>query len=137
MVGAGTPLSRLRSAIRIDPPIVAASPCAGTHGEYSLPIADSNTTSSDRYRYRRLFMFRRLASSGLPAPRRLALAALLLLIVFAVIGGPAVGKLTASRAFDDPGSQSTHAREQIEQATGHGAYPEIVALVKAPPSGAE
>jgi len=82
-------------------------------------------------------MFPRLASIALAAPRRLSLAALLLLIVFAVIGGPALGKLTAHRAFDDPGSQSTQAREQIEQATGRGAYPEIVALVKAPPSSAE
>src|SRR5260370_14589963 len=71
------------------------------------------------------------------APRRLAGAGLLLLIAFAIIGGPALGKLNAPRAFDDPASQSTLAREQIQRATGHGAYPEIIALVKAPPSAVQ
>src|SRR6266545_4723033 len=82
-------------------------------------------------------MFTRLAGLALAAPRRLAGAGLLALIVFAVIGGPALGRLNAPRAFDDPGSQSTLAREQIERATGHGAYPEVVALVAASPSSAQ
>jgi uncharacterized membrane protein YdfJ with MMPL/SSD domain len=79
-------------------------------------------------------MFTRLARLAAAAPRRLAGAGLLALVAFAILGGPALGKLNAPRAFDDPRSQSTLAREQIERATGHGAYPEIVALVKAPPS---
>lgn len=79
-------------------------------------------------------MFTRLARLAAAAPRRLAGAGLLTLIAFAIIGGPALGRLNAPRAFDDPGSRSTLAREQIERATGHGAYPEIVALVNAPPS---
>jgi hypothetical protein len=79
-------------------------------------------------------MVTRLARLAAAAPRRLAGAGLLALIAFAVIGGPALGRLSAPRAFDDPGSISTLAREQIERATGHGAYPEIIALVKAPPA---
>src|SRR5260370_5303538 len=82
-------------------------------------------------------MFTRLARLAAAAPRRLAGAGLLLLIAFAIIGGPALGKLNAPRAFDDPASQSTLAREQIQRATGHGAYPEIIALVKAPPSAVQ
>ena len=82
-------------------------------------------------------MFSRLARLAAAAPRRLAGAGLLLLIAFAIIGGPALGKLNAPRAFDDPASQSTLAREQIQRATGHGAYPEIIALVKAPPSAVQ
>jgi len=82
-------------------------------------------------------MFSRLARLAAAAPRRLAGAGLLLLIAFAIIGGPALGKLNAPRAFDDPASQSTLAREQIQRATGHCAYPEIIALVKAPPSAVQ
>src|SRR5260370_11188455 len=82
-------------------------------------------------------MFPRLARLAAAAPRRLAGAGLLLLIAFAIIGGPALGKLNAPRAFDDPASQSTLAREEIQRATGHGAYPEIIALVKALPSAVQ
>src|SRR5712691_10978757 len=81
-------------------------------------------------------MFTRLAALADAAPRRLAGLGLLALIVLAVFGAPAVGKLNAPQAFNDPGSQSALAQTQIEHATGHGAYPEIVALVKAPPSSA-
>src|SRR5260370_19443754 len=81
-------------------------------------------------------MFTRLAALAAAAPRRLAGLGLLALIVLAVRGPPAVGKLNASGAFNDPGSQSTLAQTQIAHATGRDAYPEIVALVKAPPSSA-
>src|SRR5260370_29243684 len=81
-------------------------------------------------------MFPRLAACATAAPRRLAGLSLLALIVLAVFGAPAVGKLNAPQAFNDPGAKSTLAQTQIEHATGHDAYPEIVALVKAPPSSA-
>jgi uncharacterized membrane protein YdfJ with MMPL/SSD domain len=79
-------------------------------------------------------MFTRLAAVAAARPRRLAALGLLALIILAVFGAPAVGKLAAPQAFNDPGSQSTFAQTQIQHATGHDAYPEIVALVKAPPS---
>ena len=78
-------------------------------------------------------MFTRLAALAAAAPRRLAGLGLLALIVLAVFGAPAVGKLKAPQAFNDPGSQSTLAQTEIQHATGHDAYPEIVALVNAPP----
>src|SRR6266702_3469722 len=82
-------------------------------------------------------MFSRLAARAAAAPRRLAGLGLLALIVLAVFGAPALGKLTAPEAVYDPGSQSTLAQTQIQHAAGHDAYPEIVALVKAPPGSAE
>ena len=82
-------------------------------------------------------MFTRLAALAAAAPRRLAGLGLLTLIVLAVFGAPALGKLNAPQAFNDPGSQSTLAQTQIQHATGRGAYPEIVALVKAPPGSPE
>jgi hypothetical protein len=57
---------------------------------------------------------------------------LLALIALAVSSTPALGKLNAQDAFNDPGSQSTRAQTQIQNATGHDAYPEVVALVKTP-----
>jgi RND superfamily putative drug exporter len=79
-------------------------------------------------------MLTRIAAIAAAAPRRLAGLGLLVLIVLAVFGAPALGKLNAPQAFNDPGSQSTLAESQIQRATGHDAYPEIVALVNAPPS---
>jgi RND superfamily putative drug exporter len=79
----------------------------------------------------------RLAATAAAWPRRLAALALLAFIVLAVFGAPAIGKLSAPQAFNDPASQSALAVSQIQRATGHDAYPEIVALVKAPPSSSE
>ena len=81
-------------------------------------------------------MLNRLASLAAAAPRRLAGPGLLALIVLAVFGAPALGKLNAQDAFNDPGSQSTRAQTQIQNATGHDAYPKVLALVKAPPGSA-
>jgi len=81
-------------------------------------------------------MFNRLAVLAAAAPRRLAGLGLLALIVLAVFGAPALGKLNAQDAFNDPGSQSTLAQTQIQNATGHDAYPKVLALVKAPPGSA-
>ena len=77
-------------------------------------------------------MFARLADLALSRPRRSVLIAALVFVVVAVLGAPAPGKLDVTRAFDDPGSESTHARQQIERATGEGADPGAIALVRAP-----
>jgi RND superfamily putative drug exporter len=66
-------------------------------------------------------MFTRLAALAAAAPRRLAGLGLLALIVLAVFGAPAVGKLNAPQAFNDPGSQSTLA--QTESGTRPGTTP--------------
>jgi uncharacterized membrane protein YdfJ with MMPL/SSD domain len=79
----------------------------------------------------------RLAALAASHPRRLALAALAAFLVAAVLGAPAPGRLDAQRGFDDPGSQSALAREQIEAATGRDADAEVVALVRAAPGSAE
>jgi RND superfamily putative drug exporter len=81
-------------------------------------------------------MLNRLAVLAAAAPRRMAGLGLLALIVLAVVGAPALGKLNAQDSFNDPGSQSTQAQTQIQNATGHDAYPEVLALVKAPPGSA-
>ncbi|MCA1690587.1 MAG: MMPL family transporter, partial [Actinobacteria bacterium] len=65
-----------------------------------------------------------------------ALAAAVFVVV-AVLGGPAPGSFDATNAFDDPGSEATHARAQIERATGRSANPGIVVLVRAPRSSPE
>jgi RND superfamily putative drug exporter len=81
-------------------------------------------------------MLNRLAVLAAAAPRRLAGLGLLALIVLAVFGAPALGKLNAQDAFNDPGSQSNRAQTQIQNATGRDAYPKVLALVKAPTGSA-
>jgi len=81
-------------------------------------------------------MLNRIAVLAAAAPRRLAGLGLLVLIVLAVFGAPALGKLYAQDSFNDPGSQSSWAQTQIQNATGHDAYPKVLALVKAPPGSA-
>ena len=79
----------------------------------------------------------RLANLSCSRPRRMAVLGGLLFVVVGVIGGPAPGSFNASNAFDDPGSQATRAREQIERATGEAADAGVIALVRAPSSSAE
>jgi uncharacterized membrane protein YdfJ with MMPL/SSD domain len=74
----------------------------------------------------------KLADAGIARPRRVAALVLLVFLVTAAWGGPAPGQLDAPRGFDDPGSQATAAREQIERATGRTADAEVLALVRAP-----
>src|SRR4051794_29383877 len=82
-------------------------------------------------------MLTRLAALAASHPRRLALLALAVLLVVAVLGAPAPGRLDAQRGFDDPGSQSALARQQLERATGRDADAEVLALVRAAPGSAE
>jgi RND superfamily putative drug exporter len=79
----------------------------------------------------------RLADWSCLRPRRVAVLGGLLFAFVGVIGGPAPGSFSAPNAFDDPGSQATRARDRIERATGEAASPGVVALVRAPRSGAE
>ena len=79
----------------------------------------------------------RLVTLSCSRPRRVALLGALLFVIVGVIGGPAPGSFGASNAFDDPGSQATRAREQIERATGEAASAGVIALVRAPRSSAE
>jgi uncharacterized membrane protein YdfJ with MMPL/SSD domain len=82
-------------------------------------------------------VFARLAHLGSARPRLVAAIGLVAFLLFAVVGGPAPSKLAAPRAFNDPGSPSAKARQQVERATGHSAYPEVVVLARAVPSSAE
>src|SRR4051794_30479745 len=78
-------------------------------------------------------MSRRIANIATARPRRFGLVALLTFIVVAVVGSAAPGSFDVSRAFTDPASDSAHARDQIEAASGQTAEPAVVALVDAPP----
>ena len=82
-------------------------------------------------------MLDRLARIASGRPRRVAALGAALFIVFGVLGGPAPGSFNAPRAFDDPGSQASRARERIERATGVGASADVIALVRAPRSSPE
>jgi RND superfamily putative drug exporter len=64
------------------------------------------------------------------------LAAVVFVLV-GVLGGPAPGSFDAPAAFDDPGSQATHARQLIVRATGESASPGVIALVRTGPSDPE
>jgi uncharacterized membrane protein YdfJ with MMPL/SSD domain len=78
----------------------------------------------------------RLASIATSHPRRFGVVTLLIFLVVAVIGSAAPGTLDVSRAFVDPGSDSAHARDQIEAASGQTAEPAVVALVTGAPGSA-
>jgi uncharacterized membrane protein YdfJ with MMPL/SSD domain len=78
-------------------------------------------------------MYRRIANFATVRPRRFGLVALLTFIVVAVVGSAAPGSFDVSRAFTDPGAESTLARDGIEAASGQTAEPAVVALVDAAP----
>jgi RND superfamily putative drug exporter len=82
-------------------------------------------------------MSQRLASIATSHPRRFGVVTLLVFLVVAVIGSAAPGSFDVSRAFTDPGSDSAHAREQIETASGQTAEPAVVALVDGAPGSAK
>src|SRR4051794_16200765 len=77
-------------------------------------------------------MFTSLWRRAVGRPRRIVTLAFVVFLLAAVIGGPAAGSFEAPHAFDDPGSQATQARKQIERATGDNSS-EVLALVHAPP----
>jgi uncharacterized membrane protein YdfJ with MMPL/SSD domain len=78
-------------------------------------------------------MLRKLAGVGVRRPRRVALLALLALVVTGTVGGSASRTLRAPNDFEDPGSQAAMARRQLERATGEEPTPGVLALVDAAP----
>lgn len=82
-------------------------------------------------------MSQRLASIATAHPRRFGVVTLLVFLVVAVIGSAAPGSFDVARAFVDPGSDSTHARDQIEAASGQTAEPAVLALVDGAPGSAK
>ncbi len=82
-------------------------------------------------------MLGRLASLACARPRRMAILSGILFLIVGVLGGPAPGSFGAPNAFNDPGSQATHAETQIARATGAASTAGIVALVRAGRSSAE
>jgi uncharacterized membrane protein YdfJ with MMPL/SSD domain len=82
-------------------------------------------------------MSQRLASIATAHPRRFGVVTLLVFLVVAVIGSAAPGSFDVSRAFVDPASDSAHARDQIETASGQTAEPAVIALVEAAPGSAK
>jgi uncharacterized membrane protein YdfJ with MMPL/SSD domain len=75
---------------------------------------------------------RRLADRLYRRRRRLLWAWPAVVVAAAVLGLPVFGALGRGNDFDDPGSQSVHARDRITRATGADAAPDIVALVRLP-----
>jgi uncharacterized membrane protein YdfJ with MMPL/SSD domain len=59
--------------------------------------------------------------------------AIVLFAIAVAVGGPLPNLLHFSRAFDDPGSESSRAREKVEEASGVAFAGGIVVLVEAPP----
>jgi RND superfamily putative drug exporter len=85
-------------------------------------------------RERRPSMLTSLANAAIRRPRRIALAALAFVLFAAVVGGPTVGLLKARDGFQDPSSQSAHAKALIERAAGSEPQAGVLALVNAPVS---
>ncbi len=81
-------------------------------------------------------MLAKLADAGVRRPRRIAVIAVLAVIVAGVVGGPAPGVLKARNDFEDPGSQAASARQQLERATRAEPEAGVLALVEAPPASA-
>jgi uncharacterized membrane protein YdfJ with MMPL/SSD domain len=77
-------------------------------------------------------MLNALAQGGIRRPRRVLAVAFAAFVVAAVLGGPVSGLLQSGNAFEDPGSSSVAARQQIEQAGGLKASPGVIALVETP-----
>ncbi len=77
----------------------------------------------------------RLADFTASHPRRVAVAVAIAFVAFLAYGGKASSVLNARNGFADPGSQSAHARTQIERATGAEASPGVLALVREAPGG--
>lgn len=77
-----------------------------------------------------------MARSGLRNPRRTAAAAFAVFLLAIGIGGPLPNLLHFARAFDDPDSDASRARTEVEGATGASLEGGIVVLVEAPPGSA-
>jgi len=81
-------------------------------------------------------MLVRVTHLGIRHPRRTVLLALLFALLAAAVGAPAMSKLNAPNAFENPSSQAAYARTQIERATGAEPTAGVIALVHGAPLGA-
>jgi uncharacterized membrane protein YdfJ with MMPL/SSD domain len=79
----------------------------------------------------------RVADIASSHPRRLVTALALVLVLGLVFGASASNTLSAHNAFSNPASQSTHAREAIQAATGADPSAGVLALVAAPADSAQ
>jgi trehalose monomycolate/heme transporter len=77
-------------------------------------------------------MLNALAERGIRRPRRILIAALVVFLVAAVLGGPVAGQLDSAGGFDDPGSSSVAATQAIQDASGLDASPGLIAVVDTP-----
>ena len=84
-------------------------------------MATEDRAVNDLTRGRRPSLLTSLANAAIRRPRRIALAALVFVLLAAVVGAPTVGLLKARDDFQDPSSQSAHAKALIERATGSSA----------------
>ena len=75
-------------------------------------------------------MLDRLANFLHRRRRRVLLASLVVVIVAGVFGGPVFGLLDSDNDFDDPQAEAVLAREDIRNATGVSAAPDLIALVR-------
>jgi len=78
-------------------------------------------------------MSQRLADFAITHPRRLGLIAVLAFLAVAAVGGGVPGSFDVPRDMADPGSESAHARDELQAATGQTPEPVIVALVDGGP----
>ncbi len=79
----------------------------------------------------------RLSEVVCSRPRRIASIGAVLFVVVAVTGAPASRSFNARNGFNDPGSQATHASEEIERATARQASAGVIAVVHAPRTSAK
>ena len=96
-------------------------------------MATEDRAVNDLTRGRRPSLLTSLANAAIRRPRRIALAALVFVLLAAVVGAPTVGLLKARDDFQDPSSQSAHAKALIERATGSEPQAGVLALINAPP----
>lgn len=83
-------------------------------------------------------MLGRLAQLAIAKPRSVALGALIVMLIAAPVAGSATKTLIARVSdFQDPGAQSTKARDVIERAAGAEPSPGVLVYVDAPPLSAE
>ena len=75
-------------------------------------------------------MLDRLAGVIVRRRRRFLWGALAVVLVAGFFGGPVFGLLDSSNDFDDPQAEAVLASDDIERATGAGASPDMVALVR-------
>jgi uncharacterized membrane protein YdfJ with MMPL/SSD domain len=77
-------------------------------------------------------MLNALAERGIRRPRRILIAALVVFLVAAVLGGPVAGQLDSAGGFEDPSSSSVAATQAIQDASGRDASPGLIAVVDTP-----